>query len=519
MCVRLIIFQCLAGFGTVGGSRKAICTLPRKNIADPKTLTDPDVCFQMVETLSKTPVIPWEVEVSSHRHLVNCQVSEVIAEFAPPRGTVPRPEWMSPQTKALADCRTQYRRASNRLKKGLKWIVRRCVFRIWRFRKASKACVQYLDSPLNSHELRSTWLMFCSDRIQLQLTKAVAEDKNKEIDRIIKAVDGAFNSKDSQGAFSGLKTLKPYEPRTPQFMKLENGAQAESPKEVRERGVRHWRDLMGGVVCWFSQLVRVEQDMMKPAKQFKEDVRGIPIASDVQKEMFRSKPGKASDENGVPNVCVKVYACIYTNMLYPLYRKCAGTCREPAQAKGANYHELRKPKVGLDQGTQAFHGIGIRDGDVRVLHRVEVREFQEDYEKQVGSDTHGGVRKRGIDFASHTLSTLMRNARNATKNHAVLFLAIISAFDAMDRDLTLFNKDSALNTTVGEGRLQSMLKDGFDGAWATIQGIDEVVATGSGSRPGGPWADKAFGIQAIKILRRISGELTGADLKALQALR
>ena len=91
-----------------------------------------------------------------------------------------------------------------------------------------------------------------------------------------------------------------------------------------------------------------------------------------------------------------------------------------------------------------------------------------------------------MDFASHTLTAAMRLCRVQGLSFATFFWDIGSAFDVLDRDLTLHDSDSVAKIVFGPGRLMALLKDSYNGAWASAQGVETSPSRRRGLGPGTP---------------------------------
>ena len=134
------------------------------------------------------------------------------------------------------------------------------------------------------------------------------------------------------------------------------------------------------------------------------------------------------------------------------------------------------------------------------------------YAKASRSNAHGGIKHRGIDFASQTLSSYIRTCKMHGQSYGALFVDLMFAFDDLCREIVLNPQDGVVDTIFGKGRVSSLLRNRFEQAWVSTQGVEPVVCTGSGSRPGDPWADMLFGLLNTTALQRIEARIIDSKL-------
>lgn len=164
------------------------------------------------------------------------------------------------------------------------------------------------------------------------------------------------------------------------------------------------------------------------------DVEGLPSYSNLVSG-FATMKQCAHGSNCIPVQAYRTAPQELADLYYPIHLKSAITGHEPLQYKGAVQHEIRKPKVAIDNRTKAFRGVGIEDNDAKVLHKGNRSILNPRYTTSSRSTARGGLPKRGIDFAFQIVSGMQRVSANARVNTAVLFVDEVFAFDSTDRGL------------------------------------------------------------------------------------
>ncbi len=467
------------------------------------------------------PVIPWQVEPTSHAFLLSKQIKTILVEEAPRVSKRNMPKWMSSSTVAFIKIKASYIKACSKLKKKHFNVMRKAFFLMWvrvhRGRgewEVGSSFVSYIEKCIQDFEFKYRWTKSQAAKIQRMLHKSLGNDRSQRLDEIIKTSSSALSDKDLREGFKNIRKLEGFVPRFPPSIQNEDGTNATTPEAIRGRWVRHWCQLFAGKVCDFGELVHEEWENIKSKgyRSFVDDSLGIPLISNLQKAFRKVNPFKAHGEDGIPNKVMKFAARAMAKVYYPLHLKTSLTCNEPLQNRGNNSHELRKPKVPLSKGTKAFRGIGIADTQAKVFHKGQANFFSPFFLSKIRGCAHGGIKKRGIDFAVHTVSALQRYARNRNKSSALFFIDIIFAFDALDRRIMFDGEESVFRQLFGEGRVQETLASSFARSWTTTQGVAEVIRTTLGSRPGDPWADKVFTILVTWGLNRVGERALDAGI-------
>ena len=453
---------------------------------DPSKLREPDVLLRVSDRLNTVPAIPWEIEQTSHGALLDSYVRNILREEAPATKPVAKPLWMSQEAKNYSDLKSQFVRQAIRFRNDWRWHVKAFVFRLFKFHRFDDspdvpACIEYaLDKIVQTGLVLAQMCWYQAQKMHGILSDIIARDKNQFLEELLQGTDLALSTHELKKAYAGVRRLYKFVPQSPQSIVMEDGTPAKSPHEVRYRWLRHWEILMHGLITNFRNLVVAERATIKAPVGRPDDPSGIPDVSRLQSRCSKVSPYKACGENAIPNLLLKLLPYEYTMLTFPLHLKSSLMMREPLLFKGNCSHELRKPKVDLSRGVRAFRGIGLPDENAKISHKETRSQVVGTYEKSCRANAHGGLRHRGVDFASHTLHTIHRCARANKKSSAFFFVDLVSAFDNLDNSSVFGNGQPdgyqpIVNRLLGDSRAIEIIKDSYNGTWTCSQGIDDVV--------------------------------------------
>ena len=121
----------LAGvWGTSGLPR--LLVERRTPICDRRALGDKETLRQIDGELRMIPKIPWEVEATSHCHILNSSIAEILSRVAPCKDRPGFPHWMTAETKEFATLKSNLSRQLKSAKKDYRWGVLQICFSSWK---------------------------------------------------------------------------------------------------------------------------------------------------------------------------------------------------------------------------------------------------------------------------------------------------------------------------------------------------------------------------------------------------
>ena len=218
----------------------------------------------------------------------------------------------------------------------------------------------------------------------------------------------------------------------------------------------------------------------------------------------------------------------------------------PIQWRGGPIISLYKGK-GDAADCNSSRGVCIESGLAK-KHSGYVRaQFACTFNRAVRESQCGGVAKRGTDFASHRVRTLIEYSRTKRKPMALLFLDVVGAFDSLLREIVLtllesmeivldflknlspdadtydrlrnlVNGKSILSKIGTTKHLETMISTLHHCTWFSTPNAASVIATKRGSRPGNALGDVLFNVLVTHVLEFVEQQLADDDLLSQQLM-
>ena len=348
------------------------------------------------------------------------------------------------------------------------------------------------------------------------LRAVVLQDRDLYKAEVSNSVEHNFYLHDLKGAFDNIRKVFKYRPRPLPGILKADGTPAQTPQEARRIWLEHWAEVLKGIIVPFESIVNIKR--RGQVDRFVEFVESeaIPDIGSLQYMSYKTKDGKAVGNDGLPGELSKRCHAGITQLFYPLILKAAITCREPLGWKGTENLEIpKKAKSCQTDGKSACRGVSVAHVIAKIYHRISMAIAYKSFVRQCSDTACGGVEHRGTDFASHLISSVQRFFKSKKKSVAIIFVNIVGAFDAVDRNDLFQEPKKIAERVLGTGRLLRTLEDAFDGTWASVQRVKEVVCTSRGCRPGDPWVDLVFNMIKDDVVRTMNRRLHGAGIEAV----
>ena len=327
-------------------------------------------------------------------------------------------------------------------------------------------------------------------------------------------------------------------------MKDENGLPLADPDSVAERWRQHFASKLAGIVCttealqiaaWSRASARSVNGVVKTVS-----VDDLPSYADIVSQFRRLSDGKGHGSDSLPPELFKSAAQQVAAHVHPLVLKCLARVAEPIRWKGTTLTQLFKGK-GDYAVCSNFRGICVSDLAAKVYHSWLRRRSMPMLESIIPDSFFGGFRRRGTDMALLMSREIWVLAHSRSQSVAQIFLDIISAFDALVRQVILgmdvgpgglddqqvafllktfgFEAEeirrivgiipevSFLQSSGVSQCISDAIKEAHQDTWYHVQGSTLCTLTRSGSKAGDPLGDLLFNYLMVRTRTQINDEL------------
>ena len=338
--------------------------------------TDPiDVAHMAVveARLKDLPPIPSGLDGSSHTHIIDTHIEEVMCDELPMPKSQPREDWISAATeKIFADRAVQWRTYSKTFL-ALKLSVITFVFRTWSTRIWMLPKRNECDANCVDREGKTgRWVNYPNEwRAVTGPIKPVSITENREAyssllsmhklyrqsrsrDFVIMAsrkaemlIDATLNT-DSRLTASLLRHMKPWQPR--HQLRLMDLDQLPAGSYLQEKEIiqTHFCNMLEGKSTSMQSHIEDQRSQMVKRAVMNNNVRrqlsGVPSLSFIQKKNASINQYKAISDNRMGPDRHKAYPAVMAALYHPVHVKSALRIEETIQWKGSTLATLWKGK-------------------------------------------------------------------------------------------------------------------------------------------------------------------------------
>ena len=301
---------------------------------------------------------------------------------------------------------------------------------------------------------------------------------------------------------------------------------AQSQSEIAASMLEHFASLEAGRVIEHAALTR--QHLSRPPLQYDPHIGNVPTLLQTTRFAAKTSPHKAIGPDGVHPALESMAPHATARHIHPLAVKIALLAREPLIAKGGEYVPLHKG--GPDDVQVASYRAILLNSRIAKHHHAFLRSRL--VTLLAASHTVSqccGLPGRGTDIAAFTVRTFWDYIRFRNAYGALLHLDIKSAFYSVLRELlvdlptdtqdflevvdstpipdllkpavfAMVAAPSLLHSHVGDSHLTALITDAMQNTWFSMVGVDRVVQTRKGTRPGDNLGDILFNLTMIPVL-------------------
>ena len=251
--------------------------------------------------------------------------------------------------------------------------------------------------------------------------------------------------------------------------------------------------------------------------------------------MRACKAHKAAGSDNIAPELLKNASRWVRHWLAPLLAKCSFYVTEPIQWRGGVLHELYKGKGSMTD-TKSYRGILVSSHLAKSFLLQLSRKTLPFHVASAPPLQTGGMPKKGVDLASHTLRAFLDLGKKHGRSIGIFFLDVQSAFYRLLRCLavgptcttpellhllhTVQIPDNAVEALLAASHQPDAFTRMGVPAWLRKFGVvfhshtwyhvrqdPEVCETLRGTRPGDGYADLLFGVVTSQILQDLEPEL------------
>eukprot|EP00438_Fugacium_kawagutii_P031296 Skav201234 [mRNA] locus=scaffold4162:233341:238470:+ [translate_table: standard] len=496
------------------------------------------------QIFSDLPQPSWETDVHEHWHQCHGALTTRLATLFPRQRSVPRKPYIDATTWALRNRKQALRRQAALRSHLCKHLDEAACWQVWNGRQNLHKA--FLNGFL--------WALRCQaahrrDRdslrqAQVDLKEALRSRRTDFLSALAQEAEAAPND---QIYFklqrAGLRSTRRIRDRPLPLLDNGDGNVAMTPAELRECWRQHFARIECGrkvrpeelhQLCIYTELVNYKT----PDENF---LRSLPSLRDLESSFRRCKANRASGPDQIPPELCHYAARWMTHYLAPLFLKCSLYCAEPIQWKGGVLHEVWKRK-GSTKSADSYRGILVSSHLAKCFHNTFRAPTLQWHAATADDLQFGGLPKRGVDFASHSLRAFLSVTRQNGSSSGVFFIDIKSAyyrllrslavgptctqrellevFRAMDLPADLLYElataafsPSALEETGCPSWLVAFGKMFHQHTWFHTRNGEDVTETRCGTRPGDGYADLLFNLVIGRTLRTLEQELVEQGLQ------
>ena len=260
----------------------------------------------------------------------------------------------------------------------------------------------------------------------------------------------------------------------------------------------------------------------------------LPTLFDIQTQIKKMKRGKAPGPNQLPTDLLKAGGSVVARQLAAVTTKIALRGTEPLAWRGGRLIPLHKGKL-CRSDPAGYRSIFISNYTTKVYHATLRRHLLDAWSSVLTHLQFGGVKGMAGDLAHHCLQAHLAHASAFKLPVGILFVDMKAAFYSVVRQglfpegpdaapflhamfrlgispqhvadlMTTANQDVAISGI--SPHAVALLKDLLERTFFQVDGVEPVVLTTQGTRPGDPVGDAFFNLAMAVILRKVTDRIS-----------
>ena len=263
------------------------------------------------------------------------------------------------------------------------------------------------------------------------------------------------------------------------------------------------------------------------------DKQVIPTLYELQTQIKKMKRGKAPGPNHLPTDVLKAGGAIVARQLATVTTKVSLRGAEPLSWRGGRLIPLHKGKL-CRADPAGYRSIFVSSHTTKAYHASLRRQLLDAWSSVLMHLQFGGVKGMAADLAHHCLQAHLAHAAHFKLPVGILFVDMKAAFYSVVRQglfpegpdaapflhamyqlgispqhvadlMTTAHSDAAV-TGISEHAV-ALLRDLMERTFFQVDGVDPVVLTTQGTRPGDPVGDAFFNLAMAVILRKVTNRI------------
>ena len=524
-------------------------TKRRSNICDRSALETPDNRKIAEAALQKIPVAPWSSHAQDHHSdLFGCL--RTIAVGVAPVSDKPRvKQWISEATMRVLDVRRSVRKTLRyahmdaiRLKLAASMLIwRNSTKQLHLPQEERSQKDQQLDPIVDAKRLLDFIQATMLKRLYLSeasIKKAIDNDKANYLCEVAANAHKAMVSHDYKSLFAIMKQVMPKQKKPVQMLRLPDQSLASTPDEIRRAWQSHFSQKLAGSTTSMSSLIELNNQQQRSSFlqscETPVSVDFLPTPFDVASLARKLSKGKAAGEDSIPNELLKAHPGQAARLLWPLMVKAIMKVQEPIPWKGGVLAEIFKGSGDM-AAPSSYRGILVSDAAGKMLHSWHRRALLPFLEKGARQNMCAGLHNKGTDHCAHLSRSFVAYTQACHISSARLYIDIVGAFDAVCRQLLWHEPDDSkimyvlARMNISPEQIPSLVsfvksasilskmgvpkhvilavRDSHECSWFSTEGVEEIVNSRSGSKPGDPLGDIIFSFAALSVLNELESAL------------
>jgi len=273
--------------------------------------------LETAKALESVQPIPWCLDVHSHAHVLEKQVSDIFLQLQHnDTKQQAKKAYISPEAYSIVMLKAVWFKNMAYHSRSIRWLKLRVAFFAWqlgarRVHFAGDHAARAADRHQQLSEC-SEWLSQARvhrafaeqqrNRLHEALKQKLKIDKFNYIEQAVKDTQHEANSGNMKQFFAKVSNLRPRPPKGIPMLKLRDGGNATCVQEVQETFCQHFATLHAATVVPHEQLVQqVRATDEAYWEHITEEVfEQLPTHADIVSLARSTRAGKASGPDGVP---------------------------------------------------------------------------------------------------------------------------------------------------------------------------------------------------------------------------
>ena len=499
--------------------------------------------------LAAQPVVPYWIDPSTHQHLTDAWVQQILETTFPKQRRPPRPPELSEEAARLYDARGRVLGKARFLGRDASRRVLGLILECWKIGRVGRG------SDRTNSRMEPRWcpvrgftdkqtsvnialLHLVAADIRQEAVQKEKADEDEATEKRNKALVAAIDGNDVTAMHSMTrKTTQQWQPRVSPSIKLESGEVVSGHVPVKKRWRQHFTSLMEGVETTLADTIERDRRRQerRPNADVKLDLDIIPTNLERAKKMTRYKVKSGIGEDRVGAEILKFNSGAISSSMAALTLKACLQISVPVQAKGGHIVELYKGK-GARLECDSYRDITLGHVMSKPLAACMRDKAHGTFAKKALDTQFGALRHRGTEMAALCMRAAFDFATATRRSCAGIFVDVEKAYARLCRAIAFPPPESdeilasrlcaaglsheavfavlakartqSAWSEAGESRhLRAMMEEMHTHTWASCEHLNEVALLFGGTLAGHALGDIVFTAAMALVLAEVRDSL------------